>query len=52
MKWAIDALLDDVEEVDAMWQAEISRRIQQIDSAEVECIPWETVMAETRAKFG
>ena len=40
------------EEVDAAWEAEIARRIQQIDSGEVECIPWETVMAELRAKFG
>jgi putative addiction module component (TIGR02574 family) len=40
------------EEVDAAWEAEIARRIQQIDSGEVECIPWETVMAEMRAKFG
>ena len=39
-------------EVDAAWEAEIARRIQQIDSGEVECIPWETVMAELRAKFG
>ena len=40
------------DEVDAAWEAEIARRIQQIDSGEVECIPWETVMAELRAKFG
>jgi putative addiction module component (TIGR02574 family) len=40
------------EEVDAAWDAEIARRIQQVDSGEVECIPWETVMAELRAKFG
>ncbi len=38
-------------EVDAAWDAEIERRIQQIDSGEVECIPWETVMAELRAKL-
>ncbi len=40
------------EEVDAAWEAEIERRIQQIDSGEVECTPWETVMAELRTKFG
>lgn len=40
------------EEVDAAWDAEIARRIQQIDSGEVECVPWETVMAELRAKYG
>ena len=38
------------EEVDAAWDAEIARRIQQIDSGEVECVPWETVMAELRAR--
>jgi putative addiction module component (TIGR02574 family) len=40
------------EEVDAAWDAEIARRIRQIDSGEVECVPWETVMAELRAKYG
>ncbi|MDP1649439.1 MAG: addiction module protein [Rubrivivax sp.] len=40
------------DEVDAAWEAEIARRIQQIDSGEVGYIPWETVMAELRAKFG
>lgn len=38
-------------EVDAAWDTEIARRIQQIDSGEVECVPWETVMAEMRNKF-
>ena len=40
------------DEVDAAWEAEIARRIQQIDSGEVECVPWETVMTELRAKYG
>jgi putative addiction module component (TIGR02574 family) len=40
------------EEVDAEWDAEIARRIEQVDSGEVQCIPWETVMAELRAKYG
>ncbi|MFZ2653087.1 MAG: addiction module protein [Burkholderiaceae bacterium] len=40
------------EEVDAAWEAEIARRIQQIDSGEVECIPWEAVMTEMRGKLG
>lgn len=39
------------DEVDAAWEAEIARRIGQIDRGEVECIPWETVMAELRAKL-
>jgi putative addiction module component (TIGR02574 family) len=40
------------EEVDAAWEAEVARRIRQIDSGEVECIPWDTVMAQLRAKLG
>ncbi len=43
---------DSKEEVDAAWDAEIARRIRQVDSGEVECIPWEAVMAEVHAKFG
>lgn len=40
------------EEVEAAWDEEIARRIRQIDAGEVECVPWDTVMAELRAKFG
>ncbi len=36
------------EEVDAAWDAEIAHRIRQIDTGEVECVPWETVLAELR----
>ncbi|MBS0444956.1 MAG: addiction module protein [Proteobacteria bacterium] len=34
------------EEVDAAWEAEVERRIRQIDAGEVECVPWEAVMTE------
>lgn len=40
------------DEVDAAWDAEIARRIRQIDAGEVECVPWATVMAELRVKLG
>ncbi len=40
------------EEVEAAWDAEIARRIRQIDAGEVECLPWDAVMAGLRAKFG
>lgn len=40
------------EEVAAAWDAEIARRIQEMDSGEVVGIPWETVMAELRARLG
>lgn len=40
------------EEVEAAWDAEIARRIEQIDAGEVEMVPWDTVMAELKAKLG
>ncbi|KNZ34026.1 MAG: hypothetical protein AD742_00870 [Methylibium sp. NZG] len=43
---------DSKAEVVAAWEAEISRRIRQIDSGEVGCISWEIVMVKLRAKFG
>ena len=39
-------------EVESAWDEEIARRIRQIDAGEVECVPWDTVMGELRAKFG
>jgi putative addiction module component (TIGR02574 family) len=44
--------VDSAEEVEAAWDEEIARRIRQIDAGEVECVPWETAMAELRAKYG
>jgi len=43
--------VDTPEEVAAAWDAEIERRIAQIDSGEVETIPFEQVMAGLRAKL-
>jgi putative addiction module component (TIGR02574 family) len=40
------------EEVAAAWDAEIERRILQLDAGEVECIAWDDVMAELRTKYG
>ncbi len=40
------------EEVEAAWDAEIERRIQQLDAGEIECIAWDDVMAELRTKYG
>lgn len=45
------ASVDTPEAVAAAWDAEIARRIAQIDSGEVETIPFEEVMAELRAKL-
>ena len=41
--------VDTPEAVATAWDAEIERRIAQIDSGEVETIPFEQVLAKTRA---
>jgi putative addiction module component (TIGR02574 family) len=43
--------VDTPEAVAAAWDAEIERRIAQIDSGEVETVPFDEVMAELRAKL-
>lgn len=40
------------QEVEAAWDEEIEQRTRQIDSGEVECVAWDAVMAELRAKYG
>lgn len=40
------------EEVKAAWDAEIARRIHQLESGEVESIPAEEVLAKLKAKLG
>jgi len=30
-------------DVERAWQAEVLRRVQEIDSEEAECLPWETI---------
>lgn len=37
---------------DPAWDAEIRRRMQEIDSGAVQCRPWDEVMTELRAKHG
>jgi putative addiction module component (TIGR02574 family) len=39
------------DEIDASWDEEIKRRIEEIDSGTVELIPAEQVLAELRAKI-
>ena len=34
------------------WEAEIARRVAELDAGLVECIPAEKVFAEMRAKYG
>lgn len=51
--------LDDVpltereaEAMDALWAPEIRRRIAEIESGQVQCVPWEGVDAEMRKLVG
>ena len=39
------------EEVEAAWDEEIERRVQQIDSGEVKTIPWEEVRAKVYSRL-
>lgn len=43
--------VDTPEAVAAAWDAEIARRIAQLDSGQVETVPFEQVMTELRAKL-
>jgi putative addiction module component (TIGR02574 family) len=46
------ASLEPQADIDAAWDAEIERRLRQLEAGEVETIPHETVIAELRAKYG
>lgn len=35
---------------DPVWEAEIKRRMQEVDSGAVQCRPWDEVMTELRAR--
>ena len=39
-------------EVEAAWDGEIARRLEEVRSGKVQCIPYEEVMAEMQARFG
>ena len=39
------------EDVEAAWAEEIERRVRQMDSGEVETIPWEEVRAKLYARL-
>jgi len=44
---SLDPVTDD--KVEAAWQEEISRRIEELRSGKAKTIPWDTVRKETRA---
>ena len=39
-------------EVEAAWDDEIARRLEEVRSGKVQCIPYEEVMDEMQARFG
>lgn len=43
------ASLDEEDEIEQAWAAEIERRVREVDSGEVELIPGEQVMADMRS---
>jgi putative addiction module component (TIGR02574 family) len=45
------ASLDDEEEIEAAWDAEIERRVREVDSGEVQLIPGEQVMEKMRSRL-
>ncbi len=38
-------------EVEAAWDDEIARRLEEVRSGKVQCVPYEQVIAEMEAKF-
>ena len=49
----IDSISDGKDEsVEAAWDAEIRRRIREVEEGKVECIPHEEVMARARKAIG
>ena len=42
---------DHPEEIELAWEAEIARRVGEIDSGEVKCRPWEEVRGRLEAKY-
>jgi putative addiction module component (TIGR02574 family) len=51
--WSLHPPAEDVsqEEIDASWDAEIKRRIEEIDSGTVELIPGEQVLAKMQRRL-
>ena len=51
--WSLHPPAEDLpqEEIDAAWDAEITRRIEEADSCAVELIPGEDVLARTDARI-
>jgi len=47
-----DESCPDQPEIDRLWQAEIERRLAQIERGEVELIPGEVVFEKIRRKYG
>ena len=48
---SLDRGIEPSREVELAWQQEIERRLNQIDSGKVKCIPWEEVRDNLRRKY-
>ena len=48
---SLDRVVAPSREVELAWQQEIERRLNQIDSGEVKCVPWEEVRDNLRRKY-
>ncbi|MFA6293295.1 MAG: addiction module protein [Victivallales bacterium] len=48
---SLDRVIEPSLEVELAWQQEIERRLSQIDSGEVKCVPWEEVRDNLRRKY-
>jgi len=49
---SLDDQVDDPEEVDRAWKAEIERRVADLDSGKVDLIPGDEVLREARKILG
>ncbi len=48
---SLDASEDDPKTVQAAWDEEIARRIEDLDSGKVELVPWEEVQTRISSKL-
>ena len=48
---SLDPIVEPSTEVELAWQAEVQKRLAQVDRGEVQCIPWEQVRDRLRGKY-
>ena len=47
---SLDPAVDSDMEVELAWQEEVKKRLAQIDTGEVQCVPWEEVRDRLKGK--